>query len=111
MLSALSITLVTASIRIWKRPQSGSSVLPNRVTGTQVPMDTRRMHYEALTLKGAFHFTPSDVRIALDLILRGALPLDTLVTGEVGLDRLEEAFGAMIRGECIKLAILPDGVL
>jgi len=28
--------------------------------GVKVPVDARRVHYEALTLKGAFHFRPSD---------------------------------------------------
>lgn len=75
--------------------------------GTEVALDTRRVHYEALTLKGAFHFTPSDVRIALDLILRGALPLEVLVTGERPLEALEQAFGELIAGHGIKLAIRP----
>ncbi len=78
-------------------------------SGTTVPLDTRRIHYDALTLKGAFHFTPSDVRIALDLIQRGALPLDALVTGEFPLERLQDAFSTLERGECLKLAILPGG--
>jgi L-iditol 2-dehydrogenase len=76
-------------------------------SGTTVPMDTRQVHYDALTLKGAFHFTPSDVRIALDLLARRALPLERLVTGEVPLARLQEAFDALVAGSAIKLAIVP----
>jgi L-iditol 2-dehydrogenase len=76
-------------------------------SGTTVPLDTRRMHYEALTLKGAFHFTPSDVRIALDLILRRALPLDALISAEYSLDRLDQAFERLLEGNCLKLAIRP----
>ncbi len=75
--------------------------------GTEVSLDTRRVHYEALTLKGAFHFTPSDVRVALDLIVQRALPLEVLVTGERPLERLEEAFAELIDGRGIKLAITP----
>ena len=77
--------------------------------GTTIPMDARRMHYDALTLKGAFHFTPSDVRIALDLILRRVLPLDAIVSDEYSLARLPEAFDTLLGGECLKLAIRPDG--
>lgn len=77
--------------------------------GTEVAMDTRRVHYDALTLKGEFHFTPSDVRLSLDLILRGALPLHTLISGELPLARLPEAFSRLLEGNCLKLAIVPGG--
>ena len=77
--------------------------------GTSLAVDTRRMHYDALTLKGAFHFTPSDVRISLDLIVRRALPLDVLISGEVPLDDLGQAFARLEQGNCLKLAIMPEG--
>jgi L-iditol 2-dehydrogenase len=76
--------------------------------GTQVPLDAHRLHYDALTLKGAFHFTPADVRIALDLLARRALPLKGLVTADVPLSRVEEALEAAGRGDALKLAIVPD---
>jgi L-iditol 2-dehydrogenase len=79
-------------------------------TGTSLAVDTRRMHYDALTLKGAFHFTPTDVRISLDLIVRRALSLDILITGEVPLDDLNQAFSRLEQGNCLKLAIVPEGV-
>lgn len=75
--------------------------------GTQVPVDAHRLHYDALTLKGAFHFTPSDVRAALDLLTRRALPLGRLVSDEVPLERLQDALDALVRGEALKLAIVP----
>lgn len=75
--------------------------------GTRVPFDAQRLHYDALTLKGAFHFAPADVRIALDLIRRRALPLEGLVDGRLPLDRLAEAFARLEAGECLKLAIVP----
>ncbi|MBX3467312.1 MAG: alcohol dehydrogenase catalytic domain-containing protein [Planctomycetes bacterium] len=75
--------------------------------GTTVPVDAHRLHYDALTLKGAFHFTPADVRVALDLLTRRALPLARLVSAEVPLARLQEALDALCRGEALKLAIVP----
>jgi len=76
--------------------------------GTQVALDTYRMHYDALTLKGAFHFSPSDVRIALDLLVSRRLPgIETLITGEMPLERLQDALEELLAGRAIKLAITP----
>lgn len=73
--------------------------------GTEVPICTRRVHYDALTLKGAFHFTPSDVRVALDLVLRKVLPLDALVSDVLPLERVQEALDRLIAGQAIKIGI------
>ena len=40
---------------------------------TSVPVDSYRLHYEALTLRGSFHHRPRDVRAALGLLERAAL--------------------------------------
>lgn len=77
-------------------------------SGTTVPLDAGRMHYDGLTLKGAFHFSPGDARRALDL-LAGGLDLSCLISGSVPLEGVEEALGRMARGEVIKLAVLPGG--
>lgn len=76
-------------------------------SGTQVPMDAGRVHYDALSLKGAFHFSPSDVRIALDLLCQNQLDLSPLISGELPLEQLEHGLQRLIAGEAIKLAIRP----
>lgn len=76
-------------------------------SGTKVPVDAHRVHYEALTLKGAFHFTPRDVREAFQLLAGGALPVSRLVSDELPLHRLHEAIERLEKGECLKLAIKP----
>src|SRR4030065_590487 len=35
--------------------------------GTTIRLDTRRTHYEELTLLGAFHHTPALIRLAVEL--------------------------------------------
>ncbi len=70
-------------------------------------VDAHRVHYEALTLKGAFHFTPRDVREAFQLLAGGALPVSRLVSDELPLHRLHEAIERLEKGECLKLAIKP----
>jgi L-iditol 2-dehydrogenase len=55
-------------------------------SGTLVPIDARRLHYEELTLLGAFHHTPRSVRAALAFLASGAYPWNRLITHEVGLE-------------------------
>lgn len=53
--------------------------------GATPPLDAHRLHYEELTLRGAFHHTPRTVRAALAFLTSGAYPWAQLVTHEVGL--------------------------
>lgn len=54
--------------------------------GRELAVDTYRLHYEELTLRGAFHHTPRDVRAALAFLAGGARPWERLITHEVGLE-------------------------
>jgi L-iditol 2-dehydrogenase len=54
--------------------------------GREVAVDTFRLHYEELTLRGAFHHTPAKVRAALAFLASGAHPWGRLVTHETGLE-------------------------
>jgi len=54
--------------------------------GTEAPLDAHRLHYEELTVRGAFHHTPRTVRAALAFLASGAYPWERLVTHEVGLE-------------------------
>jgi L-iditol 2-dehydrogenase len=51
-------------------------------------VDAYRLHYEELTLRGAFHHTPRTVRAALTFLAMGAHPWERLITHELGLDGL-----------------------
>ncbi len=53
---------------------------------TRVSIDPYRIHYEEVTLRGAFHHTPRDVRAALVFLASGAFPFERLITHRVGLD-------------------------
>jgi L-iditol 2-dehydrogenase len=75
--------------------------------GTTVPLDTRRVHYEELTLVGAFHHTPETIRRAVDLLDSGAVNPEGLLTHRMGLADVREALGLMSRGEALKVLIQP----
>lgn len=75
--------------------------------GSMVALDTERVHYDELNLKGGFHYTPTCVRRAWELICAGNLKIETLVTHELPLSELPEAFERMRRREALKVAIVP----
>ena len=76
--------------------------------GTSVTLDTRRVHYEELTLVGAFHHTPGLIRQAVSLLESGAVVPDGLLTHTMGLGRVREALGLMAEGRALKVLIEPS---
>jgi L-iditol 2-dehydrogenase len=60
--------------------------------GEQVPFDAYRLHYDELTVRGAFHHTPQTVRAALAFLASGAYPWHRLLTHEVGLEGVAALF-------------------
>jgi L-iditol 2-dehydrogenase len=77
-------------------------------SGTQVPLDAGRIHYDELTCLGAFHFTPSDVREARDLLAGGAANVRPLVSGIEPLNALPDVFKRLDRREGYKYALVPE---
>lgn len=75
--------------------------------GVSVSFSAERLHYDELTLKGGFHYTPASVRSAWDLIRGGTLNLEPLVTDALPLARLPEALERVRRREAVKIAIRP----
>ncbi len=76
--------------------------------GARVSYDAGRLHYDEITLRGVFHYTPSDVRAAYGLIKGGRLGLSRLLSGSYPLGEVGKAFKRLARGEGIKYAVLPD---
>jgi L-iditol 2-dehydrogenase len=74
--------------------------------GAEVPLDAYRVHYDELTLRGAFHHTPATVRAALVFLASAAYPWERLVTHEVALDSLPALF-ADPPHELLKAAVRP----
>jgi L-iditol 2-dehydrogenase len=74
--------------------------------GDEVALDAYRVHYEELTLRGAFHHTPQTVRAALAFLGSGARPWEKLVTHRVGLDGVAALFRDPPR-DLLKAAVVP----
>jgi L-iditol 2-dehydrogenase len=75
--------------------------------GTSIQLDTRRVHYEELTLVGAFHHTPELIRRSVDLIAAGSVAPDRLLTHRMGLEAVPAALELMTRGQALKVLIEP----
>jgi len=73
--------------------------------GTTIRVDTRRAHYEELTLSGAFHHTPELIRRAVEMLDGEALRPDGLITHRMGLPEVPKALELMARGEALKVLI------
>ena len=76
-----------------------------------VPVDSYRLHYEALTLRGSFHHRPRDVRTALELLERAAASITRLLTHEFALadvvEPLRRCAGLAPRDGLLKAVIRP----
>ena len=74
--------------------------------GTEVAVDSYRVHYEELTLRGAFHHAPRHVRAALAFLASGAYPWERLITHRISLDEVPALF-ADPPADLLKAAVYP----
>jgi len=74
---------------------------------TTVTYDTEKLHYDEITLRGVFHYTPSDVKKAYMLLCGGGLGISRLISGSYPLRHTQKAFDKLSKGIGIKYAIIP----
>jgi L-iditol 2-dehydrogenase len=76
---------------------------------TFVRLDTHRVHYDELTLVGAFHHTPETFRQALDLIARGDVPAPAFLQQTAPLTALPTVLTSLLNGSngAVKTVIQP----
>ena len=78
---------------------------------TIVPVDSYRLHSEALTLRGSFHHRPRDVRAALGLLESAASSIARILTHEFALadvvEPLRRGAGLAPRDGLLKAVIRP----
>lgn len=74
---------------------------------THITVNTERLHYSELTLKGVFHNTPTYVRHALALIALYPSQFGQLISDRRPLEHLEQAFHDMRDRKVVKVAIVP----
>lgn len=76
--------------------------------GTKVELDTRRFHYEELTILSTFHHTPQAIRESLRLLSEGKVRPELLITGKAPLEELPNILRRMLtQQDGVKTAIQP----
>ncbi len=74
--------------------------------GLSVPVDTTKLHYEQITIKGVFHTTPVHVNAAFEMLKMNAISADDFVQNEYEIEEIEKAILEHASGAVIKNAII-----
>jgi L-iditol 2-dehydrogenase len=70
-----------------------------------VALDTNLIHYKQLVVTGTARSSPAQYRKSLDLVARGLVKVDDLVTSTWPLEQVAEAMNKVAAGEGLKAAI------
>jgi L-iditol 2-dehydrogenase len=73
--------------------------------GTSITLDTHRIHYSEITVKGVYHHRPETVRRALAALADADFRADLLLSAERPIDEVEDALRSMMRKETLKVVI------
>lgn len=76
--------------------------------GVSVPVDTTKLHYEQITIKGVFHTTPIYVHAAFEMLKMKAILADDFVQHEYPIEETEKAILEHASGAVIKNCIVYD---
>lgn len=72
---------------------------------TRIRLDTHRLHYDELTVKGVYHHRPANVREAIAMLASPDFEIRPLLTGQCGINGVEDALRRMMRREALKVVI------
>lgn len=107
VIEATGIPAVWESAIACGRPGATINLFGGCQRDTTITVSTEQLHYNALTLKGVFHNTPTYVRAALNLLASRCIPFESLISDYRPLKDLEQAFQDMKQRHVIKVAIEP----
>ncbi|NEP09269.1 MAG: alcohol dehydrogenase catalytic domain-containing protein [Symploca sp. SIO2C1] len=108
VIEATGIPSVWETAIACSRPGATINLFGGCPRDTTITVSTEQLHYNALTLKGVFHNTPTFVREALSLLASRVIPFELLISDYRPLKDLEQAFEDMKNRQAIKVAIQPS---
>ena len=74
---------------------------------SNISIDSNLVHYREVSIQGSHGSTPDDNREALDMLGRGLLSIDDLITDKFSLDSIKEAFLFAQSRKGMHVAMLP----
>ena len=77
--------------------------------GTSVALDTHRLHYSEITVKGVYHHRPATFRRALELLVDPGFPARELLSARRPVAEVEQALRSMMRKDALKVVITAGG--
>ena len=87
------------------RPGGMVNLFGGCAPGTTVALDTHRLHYCEITVKGVYHHRPATFHHAMALLADPSFPADLLIDGHRPIAQVEDALRSMMRKEALKVAI------
>lgn len=103
----------TGNVEVWEQSvnysRRGGTVMlfGGCPAGTHVAFDTKRLHYDQITLKSPFHFGPRAVQQAREWLLDPLMRLDGIISGERTLEDGEAVFEDLRHGHGVKYVFRP----
>ncbi len=103
----------TGTVEVWEQSidyvlRGGTVVLfGGCASGTTVSFDTKRLHYDQITLLSPFHFGTEAVRTAREWLLNAKMNLQPLISGTRSLEDGERTFEDLRSGRGIKYVFRP----
>ena len=70
-----------------------------------ISLDANCIHYGEISVIGSFSYHPSIHELALQMIQRGLIPAQKLITNVFPLEKIEEAFQAAASGDALKVIV------
>lgn len=98
-------TLANDAIRL-VRPRGRVSLFAGYAAGSRAELDLNAIHYNEISVTGAFSLSRLQFDCALKLIAGGALKLDALLTHRFSLEDIATALQVAEQGSAIKVAIV-----
>ncbi len=77
------------------------------VPGTTVDLDTHRLHYSEITVRGVYHHRPATFKTAMDHLSDGTSGFEALIETRCGLDGVANVLERMAAREILKAVVVP----
>ena len=89
--------------------RKGGTIIQLGLFSGPITVDYSQIAFRELSVIGSFAHTWTSFDRALDLMAKGIVNIEPLVTGVLGLDQWEKAFGRLERGDGVKILLSPPG--